>query len=113
MVGKFIVALLAFTLIPALARADADPFDRCQTSKSHEVCFAAMSTYEERMNHASDLAEFCALASRYVGLQGYDSFLSGNPFERKNAYETSKMLADKCGPPYRSILLKMHSNLAG
>lgn len=102
---------LVFSAAPLAANASSDPFAKCQETQSHDVCFAAMSTYEERMRNASDMSEFCMLGTKYVALQGYDSVLSSNPLEHKNAYDSSKMLAGRCGEPYRGYLLEIHKRL--
>ena len=52
--SKCAAVLLAVALTPTIAKADTDPYDKCLNAKSHDICFAAMSTYEERMSHVSN-----------------------------------------------------------
>ena len=103
-----IFAMSAFVLASfAQASADEAVFDKCIASDRHDVCFAAMSTYEERMRHAGSHSEFCNLAIRYATLQGYDAALQQSTQEHKMAIDSIKMLIVKCDEPVKSLGRKL------
>lgn len=97
----FAVSVLVFAFS---ARASADNvFDKCIDSGRHDLCFAAMSTYQERLKHARTKSDFCDLAMRYATLQGYDASLQQSTEEHTRAIDSIKMLIGQCDEPVKHL----------
>ena len=98
----FVISSLVFAS-SARASADEDPFMKCLNSDRHDICYAAMNTYEERLKHARGMSEFCTLGIRYASLQGFDSVIQKNSEERKKATDSIKLLIGKCDEPVKGL----------
>ena len=98
------IAILVLAASPAKASAaEVDPFQKCINSTEHDVCFGAMSTYEERLRNAKDIPTFCYLAVRYATLQAYDGAIQSSHSERQYARETLNLIVSKCSQPEKGI----------
>ena len=106
----YLVAILAM-LTPSKANTEEDPFLQCQKLTQHDICYAAMSTYEERLMHAKNHTEFCSLATRYASLQALDSLIQDSSDEKKNAKGSLKLLISSCDEPFSGIARDMLRHL--